>query len=110
MSNDSKTLEAQFEGDSHISSPKFCQILFFFILAYAENFICLASMVKKFEFWRPHFDTSKLWSNFIFRLYLLTLNTSCFQLQRLKTLNFERPRLGVLPIFEPHFLLDLVCF
>ena len=48
----------------------------------------------------PHL-VPKLWSNFIFLLYLLNSNTSRFQLKRLKTLDYGRSRLGGLPIFEP---------
>ena len=35
--------------------PNFVKFYLFFILAYAENFICLSSVVKKFEFLRVCF-------------------------------------------------------
>ena len=88
---------------------------YLFILANAKNFMCLASVVKKFEFWWTHFRRKppfwypKLWSNLFF-LYLLSSNTSCFQLKRLKTLNFGRPRLGGLPISKPPFFVRFSLF
>ena len=84
--------------------PSFCTSKFylFFILAYAENFMCPAPVFKKFEFRRPCFGGNtplwypKLSSNFdATNIFILaTLNTSYFQLKTIKTLNFERPCLG----------------
>ena len=78
-----KNLVVPFEGALILVPQNFVKF-YLFVLAYTENFICLASVVKKFEFWRirfgwkPPFWYLKLWSNFLFLLYLLTSNTSCF--------------------------------
>ena len=44
---------APFERDPHLIPPNFVKVYFFFIFAYPENFMCLAWVVKKFQFWRP---------------------------------------------------------
>ena len=46
---------APFEGAPILVFLNFCQIYLFFIVAYAENFMHLPSVVKKLEFWRPGF-------------------------------------------------------
>ena len=79
--------------------------LLFRIIAYAEKFMCWASVVKKFEFWQLGFGEKspilvlQILVDFYLFLYLLISNTSCFQRKRLKTLNFGRPRLGGIPDF-----------
>ena len=46
-----KILEAPFEENLPFSyTPKFVKFYLFFIFAYSENFMCLASVVKIFEF------------------------------------------------------------
>ena len=56
-------------------SPDLVKFYIFFIFAKPENFMYLASVVKKFEFWRsrlrgiPHFGNSKFCqtlSSFVF--------------------------------------------
>ena len=102
---------------THFGIPNVVKCYLFLTLANAENFMCLASVVKKFEFWRPrfggnpHFSTPKLWSNFVLFLYLLTSNTSCFQLKKLKNFSFGGLCLGATRLFlNPHFLFGLVYF
>ena len=44
-----------FEEDSFILvPPNFVKVYLFVIFAYPENFLCLACVVRKFDFWRPH--------------------------------------------------------
>ena len=76
-------LASLFEGDPFIlASPIFFKFFHFFVFAYPKNFMCLAWVVKKLEFWRPclrgipHFDISKsrqIW----FSSFLPTLKISC---------------------------------
>ena len=40
---------------SKLLPPNFVKFYLWFVLAYPENFMCLASVVKQFEFWRPRF-------------------------------------------------------
>ena len=62
-----KILAALFEGEPPILIPQnFVKFDLFVIFAYSENFVCLAYVVKKFEFFpprlrgTPHFATPKL--------------------------------------------------
>ena len=46
-----------------------------------NNFMCLARVVRKFDFWQPHLRGTpilvpQIVSNFVFLLYLLTSKTS----------------------------------
>ena len=70
----SLNLAAPFEGDTSISvPPKFVKLYLFFIFENPENFMCLAYVVKKFEFKWPrlrgtlHFDDPKLFQNLLER-------------------------------------------
>ena len=48
-------LANSFEGDPFILVfPHFVKLYLLFIFAYFENFMFLARVIKKFEFWRPH--------------------------------------------------------
>ena len=60
-------------------SPNFVKFYLFFIFANPENFMCLASVVKKFEFWLPRLEGTPnlVPPNFISSLYLLILKISC---------------------------------
>ena len=69
--------------------------------------MCLACVVRKFDFWQPCLRgtlilLAQIVSNFMFFLYLLTVKTLCVQLEKLKSLDFGGPRLGVTPYFGLH--------
>ena len=105
---------ALFEAAPILVPPSFGKFCLFFILAYTENFMCLASLVKKIEFRWLHFGENHNFDppNFgqVFFIYLFTLNTSCFQLEKLKTLNFRWPCLEGLLSFEPPIFVRLSLF
>ena len=63
------------------------------------------TLVAKFER-DPPFWHHKIWSNFIFSLWLVTLKILCVWLKRLKSPNFGGPRLGG----TPNFLLRSIYF
>ena len=83
--------------------PNLVKFFLFFIFASPENFMCLACVVKKFEFWlpclegTPQFGTPKFYLYFRFT-YLK--NFMCLA-SRLKSLNFGGPRLGETSIVAP---------
>ena len=78
--------------------------------------MCLASAVKKFEFWQSRFGGNPLilvplnFGQILSFFILFTLNISCSQIKRLKNSNFGRPRLGETPIFEPPFFVRFSLF
>ena len=65
--------------------PNFVKFYLFFMFLNPKNFMCLACVVRKFDFWRPHLRRTpilvlQIVLNFMFLINLLTLKTLYFQL------------------------------
>ena len=110
-----KNLVAPFEKALVLAPPNFVKFYLFFILVYAENFMRLAWVVKKFEFWRPCF-----WGNppfwypktlvkFYFSFIFAYLKHFMFPAWKVKKFEFWKACLGRTSHFwTPYFLLGLI--
>ena len=63
--------------------------------------MCLARMVKKFEFCRPFLRGTPILVLPNFVKFYLTLKISCIELKRFKSLNFGELVWGEIPIMAP---------
>ena len=85
--------QPRLRGTPHFDEPKFCQILSFLLskfcqilsFAYPENFMGLACVVEKFDFWQPHARGTpilvfQIVLKFMFLVNLHTLKSVCVQL------------------------------
>ena len=78
--------------------------------------MCLASVVKKFEFWRSRiggntpFWYPKLWSNFIFFFVFAYLKHFMFPALKVKKFEFWKAPFGGVPIFEPSIFVRFSLF
>ena len=87
--------------------PNFVKFYLFFIFANAKNFMCLACVVRKFDFWRPHLrGTPQFGTPNCFKFYVpfkfTYLKNFMWPALKVKKFEFWRSRLGVTPNFGTH--------
>ena len=108
-------LASLLEGDPFILVlPNFVKFYLIFVFAYPKNFMCLARVVKKLEFWRPCLRGTPIliYPNFVkFYLFFISANPKNYMCLAcvIRKLDIWQPHLRGTPILVPQIVLKSMC-